>query len=342
MHAMKTTRAAAPSILICLLSALLLGLGYEPPSRADDRYVPKPPIPSGFRLVGGDILLPLRFALPKSPFSPQGNRRWTNGIVPYEFDPNVAATNQAGILVAMAKWQAVTAVQFVLRNAEDDYVHIQNSTANNSSIGRLGGEQYININDWAHTFVMAHELGHCLGFGHTQSRSDRDQYIAVNYANIQAGEFKSGKSQDFDIQVGFTDYGPYDFDSVMEYGQCDFSIDCPVGVACACTNHVIDVLPPNDVIWQSRIGQRDHLSQFDKIIMSFLYPQSNWRFLDSSFTGTPQNGTFLNPYIAFVDAEAGVPSEGTLWIQPGNYHALGTHSNPMIIQAPLGGVTLGN
>ena len=128
----------------------------------------------------------------------------------------------------------------------------------------------------------------------------------------------------------------------MHYDQCAFSIDRPPGSTCACTNHTIDVLPPNDTYWQSRIGERDHLSAFDQLTISFLYRQTNWRFIDRTFTGSPESGTFLRPYKTFAAGETGVPSAGTVWIQPGAYAAVGTHSKPMTLQAPLGGVTLGN
>lgn len=300
-------------------------------------YAPKPEVPAGYLLVGGDILVNAQRPQPQSPFPTDPNMYWPGGVVPYEFDANVAVPNQNAMLTAMAQWQNCATVQFVARSGQADYVHIQNSTGNNSQVGRVGGQQIINIYNWNNTFVMAHELGHSLGFGHTQTRSDRAAYVAINYANIQPAY-----SFNFDVQAGFNDYGPYDFDSVMGYGQCDFSIDCAAGLTCACTHHVIDVLPPNDTYWQSRIGQRDHLSAYDKLIMSFLYPQASWRFVDLNYGGTIKNGTFLQPYTTFSAGEANVLSGGAVFVQPATYSALGIHSKPLTIKAPLGGVTLSN
>lgn len=307
-------------------------------AQTTDPFAPKPEVPPGFTLVGGDILVPLASGPePKSPFNTDPTTYWPGGTVYYEFDSNVTGANRNAILAAMADWEAVATVQFVARNGQSDYAHIENSTGNNSQIGRVGGEQLINIYNWNVEYTMAHELGHCLGFGHTQGRSDRSLYVSINYTNIQ-----SSYANQFDVYAGFNDYGPYDFDSVMGYGQCDFSIDCAAGFTCTCTHHVIEVLPPNDTYWQTRIGQRNHFSVFDKLIMSFLYPPSNWRFVDRAFTGSPESGTFLLPYKTFANGQSGVPSGGTLWMQTGTYSALGTHTKPMTLRAPLGNVTLSN
>jgi len=310
---------------------------WQAAGQTEDPFAPKPEIPPGFILVGGDILIPSEEGpKPKSPFSPDPSTYWPGGTVYYEFDSNVTGANRNAMLVAMAAWEAVATVQFVARNGQSDYAHIQNSTGNNSQIGRTGGQQIINIFNWNITFTMAHELGHCLGFGHTQGRSDRASYVSITLANIQPAY-----ANQFDIYAGFNDYGPYDFDSVMGYGQCDFSIDCAAGYTCSCSHYVIQVLPPNDTYWQTRLGQRDHLSVYDKLIMSFLYPQSNWRFADLNFTGSPESGTFIRPYKTFGHGESGVPAGGTLFVQPGTYSATGTHAKAMTIKAPLGGVTLG-
>ncbi|PIO58048.1 astacin [Teladorsagia circumcincta] len=63
--------------------------------------------------------------------------------------------------------------------------------------------------------TAAHELAHTLGFYHTQSRYDRDDYITVIGQNIN-----QNYSDQFEKQTNETNnnYGlPYDYGSVMHY-----------------------------------------------------------------------------------------------------------------------------
>ena len=64
-----------------------------------------------------------------------------------------------------------------------------------------------------------HEIGHTVGLWHEQSRSDRDQFVKINYQNIVPGmEFN------FDQQISDgDDRGHYDYDSIMHYPTWAFS-----------------------------------------------------------------------------------------------------------------------
>ena len=234
----------------------------------------------------------------------------------------------------MADWENVANVNFRPRNGDDNYLYIQDSDVNSSQVGMVGGGQVVNIYNWGSNFIIVHELGHALGYWHEHQRASRDSYVQIRWGLVE-----EGTGHNFVIVPEAREYGPYDFDSVMHYGECAFSI-CEQ----QCDNfpdscRTIQVLPPNGG-WQDLIGQRDHLSTMDALIMSFLYPEGDWRFADAAHVGNGV-GTFIDPYQEFDVGASGTPVNGTLWIQPGTYNAIqGTYSRAMTIRAPLGAVVL--
>lgn len=292
-------------------------------------------VPPGYMIIEGDILVPDTFYT-SATYGGSGWRLWLDNDVPYAFASSVTSANRTRMLDAMAEWEAVTAVDFLARTSQPDYIYIQDSSANNSFVGRQGGRQVMNIHDWGFRFVMAHELGHALGYWHEHTRPDRGAFIQINSANIQAGS-----EHNFTTHAGQVAYGPYDFDSVMHYDDCAFSVCCPLGQACSCSSscRTITVLPPNEV-WQQGIGQLSHLSFWDGRLMSFLYAESNWRFVNRAFTGS-QSGTFLNPWKTLSSGISSVPSRGRLWIEPGRYSDTGRFTKAMTWDAPRGGVVIG-
>ncbi len=337
---MKITYSIILALFLVLLSHLLLTGIATAQGPSDD-------IPDGYILIEGDIIVPENFfdSGGIGPAAAFGDTAfWPNGIVPYEFNANVTVVNQTFMISAMLEWENIANVDFRPRNGEANFIHIQNSTANNSFVGMIGGQQIINIVSWNSRFIMAHELGHALGLWHEQSRPDRDTYVQIITPNIQSGQainFATRTTADVYPKraYGLGDAQTYDFDSLMHYGQCDFSIDCPAGGTCNCINRTIIVPPPNQA-WQTLIGQRNYLSNLDKLTMSFLYPQNGWLFVDQTHTGS-ENGTFRNPYRQFTTGMSNAPSGSTLWIQPGSYSAIGTYDKSMTLQAPLGSVVLG-
>jgi hypothetical protein len=198
------------------------------------------------------------------PESALTGNRWTNGIVYYVFDAAVSNIHRQNWRNAAAAWSAVAPLIFTEGTGTGNYIYVQNGSGNNSYVGMIGGRQLMNIFNWTERYVIAHEIGHALGLIHEHQRSGRDSYVTINYSNIQ-----SGYQYAFGI-VGSTNYGPYDFDSVMHYNKCAFSTDCPPGFSCACTHYAITVPPPN-AQWQNLIGQHDHLSQLDGAGMAQRY-----------------------------------------------------------------------
>ena len=305
----------------------------------DDPFAPyENGIPEGYKVIEGDILIPK--VEEEGTFD---SNLWTNGIIPYQFDSNVNNTNRNRAVAAMGEWESVANVDFIPRNGHSNYIHIQNSTVNNSAVGMKGGKQVINIVSWGFRFIIAHELGHALGFWHEQSRPDRDTFLTIHFDRI-----KSGKSHNFDKRSSADIYGEHDFDSVMHYDQCAFS-DCSNCSTNASSCRTITVKSPWNSTWQNAIGQRNHLSDLDALTMSFLYPENSWRFVNGSYSLAPrksviffpQPGTFFFPSFTISHGVSIVPTGGDLIIQPGNYDEIISLSKDMTLRAPLGDVTIG-
>ncbi len=287
-------------------------------------------VPEGFVLIEGDILVPEISAR-----GTYASNLWPGGIVPYVWDPNVTSENQIAMLGAMREWEAVANVNFIPRTSETAYVHIEDSTVNTSAVGMVGVKQTLRIRRWNSKSTMMHELGHALGLWHEQSRPDRDTYITVLEDNI-----REGYEHNFNKQGSADVYGTYDFASLMHYSQCTFS-KCP-----ACHGdpnddcRTIDVNPPWNSEWQSKIGFGGRISTLDAGTMAHLYPGFGWIYVDRNFLGSPELGTEANPYKTLTSGIFNANNGDTIMVHPGTYAETNMFTKPVKLRAPLGGVVL--
>merc|ERR550519_1545699 len=180
---------------------------------------------------------------------------WSNAIVPYTIDAVFSTSERAVIAQGMRHIENSTCIRFVPRNGDHDYVEIYNGT----------GGCYASVNYWpgigrtvvgladgcVSMYIVVHELLHILTIFHEQQRPDRDDYITIDWTNIQPG---TGVAQYYkDAWVGTDpatlgircsevnetkDYAncwsggfvyacdmPYDYKSVMHYFATAFAID---------------------------------------------------------------------------------------------------------------------
>ncbi|XP_057296062.1 zinc metalloproteinase nas-14-like [Hydractinia symbiolongicarpus] len=184
--------------------------------------------------------------------------RWPSvnnvATIPYVFDSTILVNNEKRISIdgAIRYMNGLTpSVQWVPRTTEVNYVSFQSPTGAGCSsyLGTIGGKQEINIGDGCDSRgIVAHEMMHCLGFYHEQSRPDRDEYVQVLWDNIIPGTQGNYEQVTWNDVVKMN--SPYDYGSVMHYGLIGFSKN---------GSPTLKLLKPYDGI----VGQRDGLSDED-------------------------------------------------------------------------------
>ncbi|XP_028813192.1 high choriolytic enzyme 1-like isoform X2 [Denticeps clupeoides] len=209
-------------------------------------------------LVEGDVVVPrTRNAL----ICLTNNCFWTkstNGLVPvpYVLSSAFSSSDKQMIATAMNTFHTKTCIRFVPRTTQTDYLSIESKNGCYSSLGRQGGQQTVslNTNGCIYNGVIQHELNHALGFYHEHTRSDRDQHVTINYANIVPG-----MAYNFDKQNTNNQNTPYDYSSVMHYAKDAFTIQYGLDT--------ITPIPDSSV----PIGQRVDLSSIDILRINKLY-----------------------------------------------------------------------
>lgn len=185
------------------------------------------------------------------------SQRWTNSTMPYVIGSGFSSTQITRINNAIANVNANTNLCVVPRAGEANYVKFVTSSGCASSVGMVGGKQNISLASGCSTGNTIHEILHASGVWHEQSREDRNNHITINTANIEAG-----KEHNFNQRIsGSSDYGAYDYGSIMHYGNYAFSSN---------GQPTITTIPSG-----IPIGQRSGLSNGDIYTINTMYSACN-------------------------------------------------------------------
>lgn len=148
------------------------------------------------------------------------NARWTGNTIPYVLNDDIP--ERARVEGAIAHWNARTPIRLVPRQNEANYLELRRRTTGScsSSVGMIGGRQFINVTDDCSLGSMIHEIGHTVGLFHTQSREDRDLFIRVKETAIESENL----SQYRQTITNSDDVGAYPYDSIMHYSVTGFAL----------------------------------------------------------------------------------------------------------------------
>ncbi len=228
---------------------------------------------------------------------------WAGGKVYYEMDPDLVPNFlQTIIREAMDEYEQHTCLKFYLKNSKStQFIRFQYNSDGcySTSVGKEGGIQTINIHPGcAEHSGLLHEIGHAIGFWHEQSRPDRDNYVTINWDNIQ-----EGLASQFNLRHEVDYQGEeYDYASIMHYDVYAFSKnEQPTMAVNNLVRYQQQGRPHLGIPW---LGLK-HLSAGDIRLVNKLYkcynPYGFWGFINVHVykaTGLPQ-GTYYAQITAY-------------------------------------------
>lgn len=151
-----------------------------------------------------------------------GVRKWSNNTIVYVVS-GLSAQVRSELQKSFNEWSSKTSIRFKERTNESTYVTISSSGSNSNSgvatLGSNGSRGFIRLGTQASAVVIIHEIGHTLGYIHEQNRSDRDNYVIINFENIQ----NDAQDQFFKGNSATMVTAQLDLNSTMMYGSYTFS-----------------------------------------------------------------------------------------------------------------------
>src|SRR5262245_51396540 len=187
-------------LLIGLFVVFTIALGHAQ-TRVGDPHVPGPDVMQEVVPVDDMLLHPEQLAelLGAPRIRPQAypldyrrslvNRPWDFGVIPYELASTYSVAQRDRIRFAMERWSRATPIQFVPRTTQTGFLSTVPGvpTGCSAPVGQAsrGVGLTVNLPSVCLTdSIVAHELGHAVGLYHEHQRTDRDDYVTIDFSNI--------------------------------------------------------------------------------------------------------------------------------------------------------------
>uniref|UniRef100_A0A0N4WTA6 Metalloendopeptidase n=1 Tax=Haemonchus placei TaxID=6290 RepID=A0A0N4WTA6_HAEPC len=188
--------------------------------------------------------------------------------IPYTFDESLAEYDKNDVRNALKEIEEKTCIRFEYFERTPQGYHINYQKVDSptfcglSYIGRVepANPIYLSFQCGNARGIAMHETLHALGLNHEHLRNDRDQYVKIDWSNINPQHYDYFVIADSKL---YTSYGiKYDYGSIMHYNAYMGALNVARPTIIPKIDEAVNI---------KKLGQREKLSDSDVEILNKMY-----------------------------------------------------------------------